>query len=215
MRVSLESPHPAYDQLADLVESRLPQPEREVVQGHVDGCRVCAAEVAWLQRTVDLMRTDDSVDAPAHVVNRALRFFRRRPEAAAEPPRQGLLDGLRKRLRAALQFDSGELRPAMGLRGAATAGARQLLYRAADHEIEVRVSASGEQWVVAGQVLGPELPAVHEGSVALEGPAGEVEARLNELSEFALPPVPAGTYTLRLHLPHADVEVEGLILPPL
>lgn len=212
--MSQKSPHPAPDQLADLVEGRLPQPEQDAVNGHVAGCPGCAADVAWLQRTFDLMRSDDSVDAPIHVVNRALRLFQQHTRSVAEPPRQRLLDDVRERIHAALQLKGGELGPAMGLRGAAPARERQLLYLAADYEIEVRVSASGEGWTVAGQLLGPELPAAHEVAVALEGPGGRVEVRLDELSEFALPPVPAGAYTLRLHLPHADVEVEDLILPP-
>jgi len=46
--------------------------------------------------------------------------------------------------------------------------------------------------------------------VELAGPAGTTQAALNDLSEFALPPAPPGTYTLRVQLTELDITIAGL-----
>jgi hypothetical protein len=51
---------------------------------------------------------------------------------------------------------------------------------------------------------------VDEGQVELQGPTFQVQAALNELCEFTLPPVPPGTYTLSLRTPDAEIEIMGL-----
>ena len=65
----------------------------------------------------------------------------------------------------------------------------------------------GALWSLAGQVLGPTIGG---GQAALAGPVTTAEATWNELSEFALPPVPAGEYALTLRLSDVEVEVARL-----
>jgi hypothetical protein len=48
------------------------------------------------------------------------------------------------------------------------------------------------------------------GTVVLQGDSGQTQADLNELSEFVLPSVEAGTYKLILNLANVDVEIEDL-----
>jgi hypothetical protein len=83
-----------------------------------------------------------------------------------------------------------------------------MLFSAGELDVELRVSPHGDSFEIAGQVLGP----CAGGLVELRGPGNAVEASLNELCEFALPPVPSGTYTFALRLDDADVEVDGLQL---
>jgi hypothetical protein len=147
-----------------------------------------------LARLVGLMRTDKSVDAPRSAVAAAVNLFRSR--AVAEKP------ALVQRLLAALSFDSLSSAPAFGVRSGAPAAARQLLYSAGDNDLDLRVSQSGEQWTVSGQVLGP----CAGGRAELEGDGGRAAAELNEQCEFTLSPLPTGSYTLRLRL--SDVEIE-------
>ena len=105
---------------------------------------------------------------------------------------------------AALTFDSAEMRPVFGVRSAGQAEARQLLFNAGDRDLDVRVEPSGAQWVVSGQVLGASEA---RGRVVVEGESLEVSAALNDLSEFTLPALPAGNYTLRLILTDVEIEV--------
>ncbi len=187
--------HVSFEQLVDLVEGRLSPEERMLAQSHVSGCRACSEQVGWLERTLALMREDEGDDAPSYVVGRARGMFR--PRAAVERP------GIARRLVAALRFDSAQQPSlAFGVRGA-QAPARQLLYRAEDHDLDVRVAPARDLWTVSGQILGPSA----EGQVELEGPTDAVQARLNELGEFALPPVPAAVYTLRLRVGEVEVEI--------
>jgi hypothetical protein len=80
------------------------------------------------------------------------------------------------------------------------------MFDAEGFNLDLRILRAGSQWLVFGQVFG----AVGSGQVMLQGPAGEAQADLNDLSEFRLPPVPAGSYDLILYLESADVEIVGL-----
>jgi hypothetical protein len=145
-----------------------------------------------LVRILDLMRNDDSEDAPDYVINRAIRLFRQR----RKPDSPNLL----RRIAAVLRFDSMQAPLAFGLRSGSTLP-RQLLYGAEGRDLDLRINPAGTLWRVAGQILGPD----EDGFVELCGPSIRVQTRLNALSEFSLPPVPAGNYTLTIH--QADLEI--------
>jgi hypothetical protein len=98
--------------------------------------------------------------------------------------------------------------PAYGVRSGQSA-ARQMLYSAGDNDLDLRVTPSGEAWVVSGQVLGSECAG---GQVRLQSETDETAAPLNELCEFTLPPVPSGSYTLRVRFKDMEVEVPDLEL---
>jgi hypothetical protein len=113
--------------------------------------------------------------------------------------------GWPQRILAVLRFDSAQSPLALGQR-AGPAPARQLLFSAGAHDLDLRLTPAGEAWVVTGQVLGPDTA----GRAELRGAANVVQAVLSDLSEFALPAVPAGRYALVLHLADAEVEVADL-----
>jgi hypothetical protein len=113
---------------------------------------------------------------------------------------------LRDRIRAALHFDSLGLAPAFGVRSGKP-GARQLLFSTGTDEIDLRIESAGEEWIVSGQVLGVSAAS---GRAILQGLLAVRQTTLNELSEFTLPPVRAGTYRLVLCLADMDVELEEI-----
>lgn len=196
--------HLSFARLADLAEGRLTAAETAAARAHLEGCGGCAGQAAELERVAGLMRADASEDAPRDLIFNAVRMFRARPNAAETP-------GLLRRLVASLSFDSGARTPAFGLRSGATAAAsRQLLFSAGDLDVDLRLAPSGEGWAVSGQVLGR----CTAGRAELFAGGDEQAARadLNDLCEFALPPVAAGTYTLRLTVDDAEIEVPGLSL---
>ena len=196
--------HVPFTRLADLTEGRLSPEETAEVRAHLAGCTSCSAQAAQLGHLTALMRADTSEDAPAELVASAVRMFRARRARDEEP-------GLLRRLVAALTFDSSSLRPAFGVRSGQAAPARQLLFSAGDLDVDLRLAPGSEGWTVSGQVLGP----CKGGEVELVDAEGSTAARatLNELCEFTLlPPTPDGTYTLRLRLDGAEVEIPGLSL---
>jgi len=142
------------------------------------------------------MRTDDLEDAPGHVIARAVRLVRPRQPAPS----------LVRRVLATLSFDSLQAQPVFGLRSG-TPMARQLWFNAEDHDLDVRITPVNSQWAIAGQVLGPGTG----GRVELRGPT-TVQTSLNELSEFTLPSVPSGCYSLRVSVGDMAIEIPDLEL---
>lgn len=198
--MNLTFQHLPFEKIADLAEDRLPSAERDAAGAHLSGCARCSGQLAHLQQTINLMRADETKDAPRDVLASVVRLFRQRA-AVAEGP------SLVRRVLAALSFDSASVAPAYGVRsGQATA--RQMLYSAGANDLDLRVEPSGEAWVVSGQVLGE----CAGGRVELAGANAEAAAQLNDLCEFTLPAVPNGSYTLRLRLGEVEVEIPELQL---
>lgn len=196
--MNIFSSHLSFEQLVDLVEGCLPPGEVDPALGHLSTCARCAGEKAWLERIIGLMRTDTSEDAPPAVIARARRLFQ--PRAVSVPTG-------RRRIAALLQFDSLQRPLALGVRSAQPA-TRQLLLKAESFDLDVRITPTRAAWQVAGQVLGLEA----SGQVELQGDTATVQADLNDLGEFSLPPVPSGSYNLLLHLADLDVDLPTLYI---
>ena len=194
------SRHIPFDRLADLVEGGLEPAERRRVEAHVRICPPCASEVAWLRRTIGLMRADDMEDAPPPVIARAVRVFL--PVGAEPAP------GPVRRVLALLRFDSARPDFALDVR-AGRAAPRQLLFSAEAHDLDVRVAPSGALAHVSGQLLGPTTEG---GRVELRGVTAAVQAEFDGLGEFSLPPVPPGAYTLSALAGEVELVVPGLEL---
>jgi hypothetical protein len=197
--------HLPFAELADLAEGRLAPEARQGKLEHLNACSRCSAELSRLEQVISLMRTDDSVDAPPALVSQAVNLFRARAasDASTSP-------SLARRILAALSFDSLQMSPAHGVRSG-QAAARQLLYSAGENDLDLRVTRSGEDWVVAGQLLGADCEG-RAGSVELQGAENTIRAALNEQCEFRLPAVASGSYQLRVRLGDELIEIPELEL---
>jgi len=193
------SDHIPFDQLVDLAEGRVTAEERATVQAHVDTCVQCADDIAWLERVIDLMRSDDSVEPPPCVVAGVVDLFRSQTISAA-PDRPRLI-------RAVLRFDSARLAAPIGRRAGPT-GERQLLFSAEQFHLDLRMIPADGLVAVAGQVLGASVG----GQVELHSAEVSVHAMLNDMSEFVLPAIPPGVYSLNLRIDDLEVEIAGLTL---
>ena len=131
-----------------------------------------------------------------------------------------------RRIPAWLYFDSLQRPLALGIRSGQPA-VRQLLFKAENYDLDMRITPAGADWRISGQLLGPEP----NGQVELrraadrrdsfgcevqhrlpdrsgsQGVAGMVQAELNDLGEFSLPPASPGIYSLILHLGNLEVEL--------
>lgn len=193
------SPHIPFEKLVDLADER-PVGEAPASMAHISACSRCTTELQQLRQVVTLMRTDTSEDAPADILAYARNMFRERATARELP--------ILRRIVAALSFDSLKVAPTFGVRST-SASFRQLLYSVESSDIDLRITSDNDQWVVAGQVLGQDCGG---GEVTLEGERESVVAAVNELCEFNLPPVAAGSYKLFLRLPGVEVEIPQLEL---
>jgi anti-sigma factor RsiW len=195
--VSNTSSHLSYSQLVDLVEGRFTPDDLAEVWPHLSACPRCAADVAWLERVIGLMRADTTEQPPAQVVAAAKSLFR--------PPAQTAKPAERQQLYAILQFDSARTPLGLGRRAGAQAE-RQMLFAVSNYLVDIRLVPQGALWQICGQLLG----STDGRQVELQGPAGTTQAALNDLSEFMLPPAPAGTYMLKIQLGDLDILVAEL-----
>jgi hypothetical protein len=153
-------------------------------------------------------------DALAALLREALRDPAAPPEvlARAIALRSPLREAARRaaaavrRLIAAPVFDAGgAFAPVAGVRGAG-AMPRQLLFRAEACEVDLRLSAQGAAWTVAGQVFGAEGAR----EVVLSGSAGARSAALGPTGEFSFAGLAAGRYELTVRTPELDIVIPAL-----
>lgn len=200
-KMSNLSKHIDFARIADLIEDRVAPKVRTESMAHISSCSHCAAKLQRLDEVVRLMETDRAADAPRDVVSHAMNIF----SGQAKSPSQSL----KRRILAALSFDSGmNQAPAFGVRSGQTSS-RQLIYSAEENDIDLRITVHDDMWVVAGQVMREDCSG---GRVEMEGLSGSAAGALNELCEFTLPAVPPGNYSLRVHMTDVEVEVPQLEL---
>jgi hypothetical protein len=194
--------HPTFNRLTDLAEGRVDGAARANLAAHVEGCATCAQSLSWLERALGTMRATLLEEPPPSVVSRAARLLRQR--TAGDSPRRGLIPML-----ARLLFDSGQSAGglAFGLR-AGQATARQLLFSAGEYELELRIEPATDRWTISGQVLGA---CDGSGLAEISGPTGR-RAQLNEVCEFVLDELPAGSYALSVQLGDAQIDVPELLV---
>jgi hypothetical protein len=145
-------------------------------------------------------------DAPEVLIQRAIGLWQHRP--MARPATSASAAPLLQRVLAALRFDSRATSAvAMGLRSTALSETQQLLFSAAGHDIDLRLTpktmADGQRaWEVRGQVFGPSAA----GTVELVCGEMSVFQAWDDLGEFCFDSVSAGQW--RAVLRGAAVEIE-------
>lgn len=169
-----------------------------------------------------------SPDAPTAWRERALAAWQlAQPAAAAVPPLPSspslpsfatlagqALQAVGRRLAASLAFDSWATAPLATGRRSLRGDTRQLIFSVEGRDIDLRLTATGERFTLAGQVLGPD----EAGSVTLalappaagqpdsaEPSAAARSVALDTMGEFHLDDVAAGRYVMTLQL--GDTEV--------
>lgn len=193
------SQHLEFGKLADLAENRLNENETSLSQSHLAGCIQCTKRFQDIARTIQLMLSDDSKDAPRDALLYAINIFDRRRASVGETLR---------RVIASLTFDSFTSAPAFGVRSGQSP-TRQLLYSTAEGDIDIRVTRQNNDWIIAGQLLRENCVG---GRAEIEGEAGTTSSDLNSQCEFNLRALPDGVYTLRLQLPDIELEIPHLEL---
>jgi hypothetical protein len=138
-----------------------------------------------LQQIIDLMQRDDSVDAPVDSIRWASNLYRTR---ASEPKRS-----LVQRIAAVLQMEIAPNKPAFGERSASTSQVRQLLFKAGENAIDLRIEPKAKFFDVRGQILGEGLT---DARIKHFNDLGGLESRAKEIGEFEFEKVKPGQYEL-------------------
>lgn len=182
------SSHISLEVLTDIAEDRATSEAREAAMAHVKTCAACGDTLRGLKRLISMMKDDTLQDAPRDVLFSAINIF-------SQPPV--------RRIIATLMFDSRTSARAFGMRSLHSVS-RQLLYSAEEADVDLRLTIENEECILAGQVIRDSCAG---GTVEIAGATGAAQGRLNELCEFLLPPVPIGTYSLRLTMPDVEIEI--------
>jgi len=148
---------------------------------------------------LELMHRDDSVDAPVDSIRWASNLFRTR--ATESKP------SLIKKLVAVLQMEIAPNKPAFGERSASTASIRQILYRADENAVDLRIEKVKKGFMIRGQVLGEGF---EKAKATLSDDAKTVETTANESSEFRFENMSAGYYQLTIHGSKVEIELKGV-----
>lgn len=113
------------------------------------------------------------------------------------------------RLVAALQVDLATGAPVFGERSAATGKARQMLFRAGEAAIDLRISGSGRTSSIRGQVIGEGFEGA---SVSLRSGSRETGTKADAQSRFSFAKVAKGTYSLVVKSDTLEITVEELVV---
>jgi hypothetical protein len=195
------------EQLLDLAQGRAGAALADQIQAHLaSGCARCQANWNWIQKVAWLAATDDSLEPPQWVLERAVRLF----QAYGPEPKPSRL----KRLVASLVFDSLAQMQPVGIRQTAQAE-RQFLYQAGDWDVDLLFEAGDEPGMISitGQVLSSSAAIQELDGIPVHlGQAGKIliSTVTDRLGEFTFDHVPSGTYELSLELHGQQLWIEHL-----
>ena len=154
-----------------------------------------------IAKIIELMNRDDSTDAPTQALKWAKNLYHTR----AVETKQTVI----QRIVAALQIDLLPGRAVSGERSGSAGKARQMLFKAAENGVDLRISKEAKGSTVAGQVLGSELTRL---TVKLFGEANTFETETGEADDFQIKNIPAGVYQLSITGGDFEIVIEEIEL---
>lgn len=152
-----------------------------------------------IEKIVDLMRRDDSFDAPQEALKWANNLIRTR---AVEPKRT-----LLQKIVAVLQMDLLSQQAVFGERSAAAAQARQMLFNAGDNGVSLRIEKKGKGFIVRGQIMGGGFASA---KINISNAENTFTEQANELSEFRFENIAKGKYILAIIGNDKELVIEDL-----
>jgi hypothetical protein len=181
----------------DFIDGRLDTEQSRFWKKHLEICSECAEEVGrWKQLGTDLARSHLE-SAPDQELQKALHIYPQKPDGGGSRVRSVL---------ASLVFDSF-MQPALaGARGT-SAAARQLVMRAEEFDIHVKIWGDDDHRQMLGQLLprtGEDF--VHTARFHLLRNGERIESTtVDEMGEFHFSDVPDGNLSLQIDLPNLTV----------
>ena len=182
----------------DFIEGRLQKDQEAFWKSHMDDCDRCSKDfLQWRQIGIGLKMSHLQSAPPLDLQNAARIFSPIQPEERV---------GLRSVI-AAIVFDSFT-QPAMaGVRSAALQAGRQLVMRAEEFDIHIKVWGGSERKQMLGQLLPRNGKSFASGArfhLLRNGERLE-STTTDELGEFHFSYVPEGELSLQIDLPNLTV----------
>lgn len=172
--------------------------EKSTAEAHLASCKECSELKQEFQTLTLQLRADSSFEPPAEVVERGVNLF----QPLAQPAKGGL-----RRVFAALVFDTFDQPMMAGVRRVG-APPRQLLFRAGDVDVDVKIESmeANDRITLVGQVLSSATKFFDNTPVKLESHGiVRYRTRTNVVGEFSFDEVPKDTYHLSVDLPEGQI----------
>jgi hypothetical protein len=191
--------HLSAEELIDYLEGRASETTLGAVDTHISKCTDCLNMKQELQELTLTLQQDSAFEPPEELVQWGVNLF----QPMLKPSTSGKL----RRIVASLVFDTFKEPMLSGVRRAALPP-RQLLFRAGDVDIDVKIEATeaNDRISLVGQVLSNATKFFDNTPVKLES-HGTVRFKTttNFVGEFSFDEVPKDTYHLSVDLPEGQI----------
>jgi hypothetical protein len=181
----------------DLLEERMEPPKRAAWNDHIQGCPKCLKHLdEWKSIHFSLKRANLQ-DAPAADLRLAASLF---PTVARRP-----VGSMIRTVLATMVFDSFNQAAPAGARGAAEG--RQVVLRAEEFDVHIKILGGPKQKVLIGQLL-PRgtTDFLSSAQLHLLRNGERIETtEVDDMGEFHFSHIPDGLISLQIDLPHLTV----------
>jgi hypothetical protein len=180
----------------DLVDRRCQPAEVTFWEEHISTCTSCTQDLAEWKTLKRSLKRSHLNNAPARDLDKAYKVF-----TSADETRPTL-----KQVLAAVVFDSFQQPAFAGARGGAGA-ARQLIFRADNFDIHIKIWGEQDRRQLLGQMLSRSADvSPEEGHIHLFFQGERLESKsMDDMGEFHFTGIPEGNLSLQIDLPHLTV----------
>ena len=189
--------HPTTETILDFLENKAASASLDSLEEHLTSCGRCESKSQEFQQLTGFLQEDAANEPPSHLLEWSVELF----QPVLRPQGSTL-----RRIFGALVFDSFEQPLPAGIRSVGSVP-RQLLFKAGDLDIDVRIESDMEDRIsLAGQVLSESTDFFENTPVRLES-HGMVryKTQTNPVGEFSFDAVPQETYHLSMDLPEGQL----------
>lgn len=191
--------HIEFEKLLKKFEGLLAESESREISAHLAECRDCAAQSAKLEKFFSYANDKPQEEVGQAVTARLLNIFQ--PKKTIETQKESF----GKRLLAVLAFDDWQT--ALNERFTFS-DMRQLLYKAENYDIDLRLNFIGDKCQLSGQIL----PNCEGATIEIISEDVREKVELNENCEFIFPLVSQNIYDLRIHFKDFFIEIPNFSL---
>ena len=190
--------HIEFEKLVGLAESNMTANELQNMDEHLSECSHCVGLLQKLENFISYSQQQTYEAVPQPTTANLLNIF--------QPSKPIIKQTFTERLRGILTFDDWLPEFAVNER-LAFSDTRQMLFRAADYEIDLRLNFAAGRCQINGQIFPDCAGAKVE--ISSENFADKVSHKvlLNEYCEFVFPFVAEGIYDFKIILKDKEIEI--------
>jgi hypothetical protein len=191
--------HVTVENLINYMDGQPTDVEKSTLEGHLTTCAECRQLKQEFQVLTIRLREDSSYEPPSELVQWGVSLFQ--PVMQPEPA------GTLRKMIASLVFDTFDQPMMAGVRRVG-APPRQLLFRAGDVDVDVKIESmeANDRITLVGQVLSSASKFFDNTPVKLESHGiVRYRTRTNVVGEFSFDEVPKDTYHLSVDLPEGQI----------